>query len=435
MSSTERHLTRMAAAARDNKEYRDHWTGNSGAAYLSGDAAEALDGKLGKLSVNFVRLAVSALSDRLTLRGFTRPTQKEIDTELLELAAAADLGAKSKTLHADRLLYGSAYCTVWTTADGRQPVLITDTGENTSVVSDPATGEAESAMRLWRTGDTAHAVLFTPETVTRLQADVMRGATVHPSTQWSTVQRWDNALETVPVVPFIRRTSSLDVHGVSAVADILGLSDALAKALADAMVNSEYYARPRRWATGLEIVEDENGKPIDPFGNKRLLQSEDPETKFGQLAPAAPGQAELIATLTQQIGALTGLPAHYLGLHGDQPPSAESVRAAEAQLVTMARTEMKYLATPWAKVAGLLRAVGTEQHPADRTYVTHWEDPETSTPAQAADAAGKLRDIGVPLSTLLSDPLGYPAELIPEIVSEANRERLIANTVLGRGNG
>src|SRR5690625_7911867 len=95
------------------------------------------------------------------------------------------------------------------------------------------------------------------------------------------------------------------------------------------MVSSEYYAKARRWATGLEIMEDEDGKAIDPFGRSRLLQSEDPETKFGQLPAATPqGQVELIATLTQQIGALTGLPAHYLGLHGDEPASAEGVRAA-----------------------------------------------------------------------------------------------------------
>src|SRR5699024_5378356 len=98
-------------------------------------------------------------------------------------------------------------------------------------------------------------------------------------------------------------------------------------------VTSEYFARPRRWATGLEIEEDDDGRPIDPFGDSRLLQSEDPETKFGQLDPARlDGYNDLSAMLTQHIGALTGLPPHYLGLHGDQPANADSVRAAESQL-------------------------------------------------------------------------------------------------------
>src|SRR5690625_4892086 len=133
-----------------------------------------------------------------------------------------------------------------------------------------------------------------------------RGTELTASTVWKhngPVE--DNPLGEVPIVPFMRRQSSLDHHGVSVVADIVGLSDALAKVLGDAMVSSEYYAKPRRWATGLEIMEDEDGKAIDPFGRSRLLQSEDPETKFGQLPAATPqGQVELIATLTQQIGAL-----------------------------------------------------------------------------------------------------------------------------------
>src|SRR5699024_7635825 len=127
----------------------------------------------------------------------------------------------------------------------------------------------------------------------------------------------------VPMVPFLRRTSTDDHDGTSAVADVLDLTDALAKLLQDAMVTSEYFARPRRWATGLEIEEDDDGRPIDPFGDSRLLQSEDPETKFGQLDPARlDGYNDLSAMLTQHIGALTGLPPHYLGLHGDQPANA-----------------------------------------------------------------------------------------------------------------
>src|SRR5699024_4541501 len=124
----------------------------------------------------------------------------------------------------------------------------------------------------------------------------------------------------------IREQSSDDTDGTSAVADVLDLSDALAKLLADAMVTSEHYARPRRWATGLEIEENEDGTPVDPFRKESHLQSEDPDTKFGQFPGSTlDGYTDMIATLTQQIGSLTGLPPHYLGLHGDQPANADGV--------------------------------------------------------------------------------------------------------------
>lgn len=418
-----------------NHKLAQYWNNESPAAWLSKESREALDSRLAKLSVNFVRLAVNSLVERLTLRGWTAPGSNDIDGDLVKLAQVTGLDSKAETIHVDRALYGSAYATVWTTANGSRPVVITDTGATAAVDVDPATGETLSGVRLWRRGDTAHAVYFTPETVINYSADVLQGSTITAATVWkmdSNGQR-DNPLGVVPIVPFKRKQSSLDTHGVSAVTDILELSDALSKVLGDAMVTSEYHAKPRRWATGLEIVEGEDGKPIDPFGKRRLLQSEDPDTKFGQLPASAPtGHTEIIATLTQQIGALTGLPAHYLGLHGDQPPSAEGVRAAETQLVMTAKTEMKHLSNPWGTVGALLLALDKDGHPDDYLRVTQWESPEIKTPSQAADAAGKLRDIGIPLETLLSDPLGYDPADIPDIVKSANRESLLGS--LGGGD-
>lgn len=428
------HVAAMADRAQANNTLTQHWNNESPAAWLSKESRDALENKIARVSVNFVRLAVTSLVERLTLRGWTKPGDAQLDSELVELAQQVDLAARAETVHIDRALYGCSYLTVWTTADGARPTLVNDTGATASVDIDPATGEARSGARIWREGNVAHAVEFTPETITRSTADVVEGATITGATQWKAARVDDNPLGVVPIVPFIRKQSSLDHGGVSAVTDILELTDALAKVLGDAMVNSEYYAKPRRWATGLEIREDDSGNPIDPFGRSRLLQSEDPDTKFGQLQPATPqGQVELIATLTQQIGALTGLPAHYLGLHGDQPPSAEGVRAAETQLVMTARTEMKYLTGPWAKVAALLLAIKHRGHPDDYARVTEFDNPEIKTPAQAADAALKLREIGVPLSSVLSDPLGYDPADIKDIVAAANRENLLANVNLGGG--
>ena len=98
-----------------------------------------------------------------------------------------------------------------------------------------------------------------------------------------------------------------------------------------------------------------------------------------------------------------------------------------------ARAEMRYLSGPWATVAALLLAVKNSGHPDDYTRVTQWDNPEIKTPAQAADAALKLREIGLPLETLLGDPLGLDPALIQDIVSAANRETLLQNMQIGNG--
>lgn len=430
------HIANMTRREQLNRRYFQHWNNDSPAAWLSVESRDALEGQLNKVNVNFIRLAVQSLVERLTLRGWTLPGDTDVDRKLLELAQRVDLHGAAETIHTDRALYGNAYCTVWNTRDGSRPVLITDTAATVSTDTDPATGEVRSGARIWREGDTAQAVYFTPESITRYQADLVQGASIVTQMNWKHIGTEDNALQVVPIVEFKRKRSSQDHDGVSAVADILDLTDALAKVLGDAMVTSEYFAKPRRWATGLEIKEDEDGNPVDPFGKSRLLQSEDPDTKFGQLNAATPeGQTELIATITQQIGSLTGLPAHYLGLHGDQPASSEGVRAAETQLVMNSRAEMRQLGGPWAQVAALLAALSKDGHPEDYAYVTQWDNPEIKTPAQAADAAGKLRDIGLPLEVLLSTPLGYDPADIPDIVAAAKQEQLMRNINIGGGGG
>lgn len=398
-----------AAPGRLNK-YRKAWDGDAPAAFLSKDSRDALDGKVTRLGVNYPRLTVQSVVERMRLRGFRRRGATELDAKLLAAARTMNLDAVADRLHTVRALYGAGYLTVWTSERTGLPVALADSPLNAAVIRDPATGEVIAALRTWTLGDDGSrgGAYMTASSITRYRAQSESG-------QWQQDgATWDNPLGMVPMVPFIRQQHTADADGTSLVADVLDLSDALAKVLADGMVNSEYYAKPRRWATGLEIVEDEDGNAVDPFGRSRFLQSEAPETKFGQLQATAPdGQTELVATLTQQIGALTGLPPHYLGLHGDQPANADGVRAAETQLTARVAAEQRATDGPWSTVAALMAGTldGTVD-PWAADYVSVWESAESWTPAQAADAAAKLATIGVPLRSLLSQPLGYdPAEV------------------------
>lgn len=391
------------------------WAGESPSAFLTRKSRDAVDQRLQRLGVNHVRLGVRSIIDRLQVNGFTRGTSPEHDADTWALWERAGLVAGSELVHADRALYGAAYVTVWGhVRDPRRPVVMLDSPRTAYVETDPATGDVTRAVRKWRAAGREHALLMTPAGMTRYSAPRDTASTAVGA--WRTESASPNPWGIVPCVPFIRRTSADDVHGTSYVADILDLSDAAAKILQDGVVTSEYFARPRRWATGLEVVEDEDGNPVDPFGESRFLQSEDPETKFGQLAPSGvDGYADLLATITQQIASLLGLPAHYVGLHGDQPPSGDSIRAAETQLTANSYSEQRHLTGPWAEVAGWLHAI-RDGRDAPEDITTRWASPETRTAAQAADAAAKLHGMGVPLRPLLLDPLGYEPHEVEQIM-------------------
>lgn len=401
---------------------RAAWRGERPAAFLSEESRKSLDDRLGKIGVNYPRLAVSALVDRMRLSGLALGDNSLV-WDRFTRARGREL---AELVHTDRLLYGSAYVTVWATEDGT-PTLTGDSPFTMTHAADPATGRPLWALRRWQHDpETAVVALYTPEHVVEYRANSGTTTGIAPSSlrRHRTV---DNPLDELPVVPFVRRVSLSDpVTGASAVEDLLDLSDASAKVLGDALVTSEYYARPRRWATGLEIEEDDEGRPVDPFGSGRFLQSEDPETKFGQLdGLRLDGYGDLLAVITQAVGALSGLPPHYLGLHGDQPASADGIRAAEAQLVARARAEQRHASDEWGHVAVLLDAV-SRGVPVDPelvgTAVVSWDSPETRTPAMDADAAAKLRGIGVPLRAVLVDRLGYEPDAADELVELAERE-------------
>lgn len=415
----EKALEKWANSEQKLAQLRQTWTGDRPIAYLSPESREALGQRMTKLGINYPRLAVESLAERMTLAGL----EVRGSTDVWGRFVAANGPELAELVHVDRLLYGSSYVTVWATETGR-PTLTGDGPFTMTHHADPATGETLWAARRYKVDETDHRiVVYTPEEIVTYRARFPE-ATAYSYARSSTVP---NVLGEVPVVPFIRRASLTDpATGESAVTDLLELTDATTKVLGDAMVTSEFYARPRRWATGLEIVEDEDGNAVDPFGEGRFLQSEAPETRFGQLEPARlDGYADMLATLTQSVGALSGLPPHYLGLHGDQPASADGIRAAEAQLTARARAEQRRTTNEWARVAWLLDAVVRGVSPLEselRGVAVSWASPETNTPAMAADAAAKLRGIGVPLDHVLEHELGIEPTKAAQLAALAARE-------------
>ena len=414
---------------------RKHWQGRPDTAFMSEASRDALDDRLGRLSINFPRLLVTSYVDRMNLTGW-KGEDGNPDSAAWARHRAAGLVARSELLHTDRLMYGAAYVTVWPEPSG--PAVVLDNPFSMTVDEDPLTGTVRRAVRTWKHRGRQHALVIEADTITRWETSA---PDLGSAGEWRVVGRpMDSAFSAdglVPVVPFIRRMSTDDHDGTSVAADILDLTDAENKLMADAMVTSESYARPRRWATGLEIQEDDEGREIDPFAKGRSLQSEDPETKFGQFDPARlDSYADMSATITQMVGAMTGLPAHYLGLHGDQPAAAEGVRAAEAQLTSRVFSELRAMDAPWSRVAGLLALAGDRDLIRPPLLEPVWSSPEIRTPGQASDAAAKLHGIGVPLRSLLTNTMGWTPDQV-DAALDARRGDLVdraAANITGRVN-
>lgn len=406
------------------RELDQYYAGEQPATFMSSESVEALNGSLKKMSVNFPKLVVTSVAERLEVTGFT--VDGEANAQLSRAWVRNRMRDATAQAHLDALIYGRSFVIVWANEAG-EPVVTVESPLQTAVLRDPVTREVTAGFKRWVDAEGyAGGALYLPHEVRILKGSRVVQPEAYTwevpadgfvSTGWDTVQKIPNPLGVVPVVPVVNRGRLTEVDGRSEMLDVLGLTDALNKLMQDAMVSSESSARPRRWVAGLETQYDDDGKPIYPFKdsdkNGRAFIAEDPDVKFGQFeASELSAYSNMTATITQQIGALSGLPPHYLGLHGDQPASADAIRSAEASLVARCNELQRTFGQAWAEVARLMLEV-LEVDVEDVRVL--WESAETRTPAQAADAAVKLVQIGFPLEVVAEQTLGFAPDVIEKL--------------------
>ncbi|MEJ7690808.1 MAG: phage portal protein [Nocardioidaceae bacterium] len=121
---------------------------------------------------------------------------------------------------------------------------------------------------------------------------------------------------------------------------------------------------------------------------------------------------------------MSGLPPHYLGVHGDQPASADALRASEASLTARAEARQATFGRSWEQVARLMTAVRHGVDP-DRVEVrVTWADAATRSVAQEADAVVKLYGAGLLPASYALQRLGYTADEVTEIRTARRTEAL-----------
>lgn len=407
-----------------------YYDGKQPLAFLAPEAKLALGNRFGVMASNIPRLAVTALAERLRITGF------DGDPALWGEWIRNDLDQTSGVAHREALLFGDSYVIVWADRFGRPRVSV-ESAKQVAVLCDPGTREVYAAIKRWEDTNlkTTEAVMYLRDKIIRLRAN-QQGAVANG---FKTIEEIANPLGVVPVVNLRNTDRIIGDWGCSEIDDLKPLVDALNKSLADMMVTSEVAARPRRWATGIELVEepvlDEDGEetgettevnPI-PEGHRAMI-SENPEAKFGQL-PAADlaGYEASVRVILGQIMAVSTLPAHYVGVFTDNPASADALRAAEASLTARAEARQQTFGRAWEQVARLMIAVRDGRDPnLIEDIRIRWADAATRSVAQEADAVVKLFQAGLLPQAYALSKLGYSADEITAITAGSD----VLSTVL-----
>lgn len=405
--------TKLAATIPALDRYDKHFEGEQPLKYMAKAMESEIGDRVSQLVLNWLRFGAEAYENRIDVEGFRYRGSSSSDEDLWAIWQANDLDEQSQQAHLDSLVLGRSYVIVGAgDSDDDAPLVTVESPFQVFAERNPRTRQIAAAVKRWAEGEGKDVVqcatLYLPNSTQSFKAD---------GKGWKADGLADtHDLGRVPVVAMVNRPRILRPDGLSEFHDVIPVAEAANKMATDMMISAEFHAMPRRWVVGLKAEDfvGKNGEPLGVWSRDagRLWASEDTETKMGQFQESDlavfHNSIKLLAQLSAQ---LLALPPDYMGFGGDNPPSAESRKASEAQLVKRVERKHTYLGGAWEDVQRLvLRFQTGEWDPAARSLETIWRDPSTPTVAQVADAVVKKVQAGIIPIEQAREDLGYSPE-------------------------
>jgi hypothetical protein len=374
-------------------------------------------------SAAFVRLAVEAIEERITLDSVTAETP-EATAYIRDVLKANGGSTLISTVHLAALEGGRAYVipSGSTRPDGSPILTVVPAGDAVHSV-DPYTGEIAEVLRVYGDKRQNRAHYTATETVYYEQSNT--GALIE-------VNRVANTGR-VPVFVFICRNFVNDTYGRPEGKDIFSLQDAATRVLTDMSVASAFMAVPQRVILGAEssdfAAQDDEGEQVGPaptgdqLYTARLLMIGDANVKIAEFASAQlQNFSTALNSITRQAAAKVGVPQSVFGVASDaNPSSGDSMRQDDARLISRAERLTSAFETSWASLFEFLIAINPAL--SDETVTLRWVDASLPNLAARADAISKLAGITVGGQALytrreLLERLGESADTIDRMLAD-----------------
>lgn len=374
--------------------------------------------------VNWPRLTVDAVEQRLDVTGFRMPGSDSADSSLWDVWQYNNMDERAGFTHTDTLAIGRSFVCVGTNDEDKEfPLATVESPHEMAALRDPRTHRVTAAARLYGQHDVTGALVDNRSTL--YLPNATRWLIRDDSGQW--VDEFDpdfHNLGVPPVVPFVNRNRATRnvqwsiLEGVSEMFDVIPIADSASRALTNAQLAQETVAVPQKYALGVSKGDfvDGAGNPLPVwqayFGS--LWANANPEAKVGQLPSADLSNFEtMINMYAHMASGLTSLPIEYFGLNTTNPPSAEGQRAGETRLIKKAERKQTSFGNSWEAVNRLvLRFRDGEWDPDARRMETLWRDAGTPTQAQVTDAITKEYQSGLTDWETAQENLGRSPETI-----------------------
>ena len=300
------------------------------------------------------------------------------------------MATRAGEIHKEALKNGDAYAIVWPNSKGEAVVYPNKAANITVAYDDDAPGRVVWAAKMWLAADKRTRLnLFYPDRiekyVSRSQGEVPSldakdfvpfASVVSPrfSGQPPEGGTQNNPYGIVPVFHFANN-ADLATYGRSELDAAIPVQDGLNKSVLDMLVAMEFSAYRQRWAAGIEIEYDADGKAVAPFtaGVDHLWITENPQAHFGDFEAAELEQfLKVKDSFRVDMASVTGTPLHYfLQMAGDFPSGA-SLKKAETRFLAKVRDRQESFGQVWADAMQFaLRIEGR----GNTRLITQWDDP------------------------------------------------------------
>jgi hypothetical protein len=416
------------------KQLNNEYELKSPRAYMHPEIFREIGDRLQQVVVAWPMLVVDSLEERLDVEGFRLPDADDADDDLWRVWQENNLDEQSQLAHLDALIMKRAYVVVGTNeADADTPLVTCESPLEVYADIDPRTREVRAALRRYQSHGGSYARETEYLATLYLPNETIFYERTGASGEYDEVDRDQHNLGVAPVSPLVNRSRLADWCGRSELAPILPLAHAANKIATDMMVAAEFVALPIRGVMGLSLAdfEDANGNKLTALqvmlGRLLAIPDDDGQAKTFEFTSANLNNFhETLNQLARLTASIAGLPAHYVGLTTENPPSADAIRSAEIRLIKRAERKQRPFGGTWERTNRIVRRFQTgEWDPALKRLETIWRDPSTPTVAQKADAAVKLFNLPQPIVPLRQtrEDLGY---------SNAQIERMNQEDVLAQ---
>lgn len=387
--------------------------------YMAPALEEEFGGRVTQLVINWPSIVTEQYEHVLDVQGFRAPGKgaggpnEKLDALLWDCWKANDLDEQAPMLHTESIGLGDGYMI---SGEGESkddlPIVTAESPFQAYARRDPRTRKVLDGIKRWTEGDDDEKQewgnLYLPDS---------RITYRKTGDGWVEDARSNHGYGSPLIVPFTNQPRLLEPYGRSEFTDIIKIADAINKMATDMMISGEFHAMPRRYAFGLtkEDFQDEDGNPISEWkklaGGIWASEVSGQEVQVGQFAEADLTNFHSSIKLLFQIASIiASLPSYVTAFGGDNPASAEALKAAEVTKNKRAERKVTVLGGAHAEVQrNNLRILG-QYTPEMRRIETQFRPVATASEGQMADYSMKLVSQRIIPPQQARKDLGYSQE-------------------------